>query len=89
MVIDVRTVDPVPMWPDPDYSATFDEMGAWEIVVDSNVGEVWITGFNDEDGDGGHRWWTTPTEPTGAYAGNPVTVGATDISGLDFTFAPE
>ncbi len=88
MVVDVYTEDPEPMWPVPDYSATFAEMGAWEIVVPADLGEVWISGYNDEDGDGGHRWWTDPTEPTGLYTENPVTVGATDISGIDFTIAP-
>ena len=85
MVVEVRIADPVPLWPDADYSATFDEMGAWSIEVPANLGEVWITGFNDEDGDGQHTWSTDPQEPTGMYAENPVTVGATDVSGLDFT----
>jgi len=90
MVVDVYVgADPVPLWPASDYSATFAEMGAWSIEVPADLGEVWIAGFNDEDGDGGHRWWTSPTEPTGAYADNPVTVGVTDISGIDFTIAPE
>ncbi len=90
MVVEVYTQYPeAGGWPDSYTSVTFAEVGAWSIEVPANTGEVWITGYNDEDGDEAYNWWSTPNEPTGMYAENPVTVGATDVSGLDFTFAPE
>lgn len=52
--------------------------GAFELTVPASAGQVWLSAFNDANGDGkpGH------SDPTGFYADNPVQLAGDSTDGL-------
>lgn len=49
-----------------------DKPGPFSLEIPQDAGEVWVGGFADEDRDGR----PSPTDPSGWYAGNPVSTAA-------------
>ncbi|MCB9780417.1 MAG: hypothetical protein H6742_17765 [Alphaproteobacteria bacterium] len=56
------------------------EPGPWSVEVPVSVGSLEFEAFVDVDSDG-----PTATDPAGRYAGNPLTIGDSDIDGVDIT----
>ncbi len=56
------------------------DSGAYELEVPSGYGPLILEAFIDVGGDGPGRG-----DPMGAYAGNPLVVGRSDVSGIDIT----
>lgn len=52
--------------------------GPFELTVPSSTGKVWLSAFNDANGDGkpGHE------DPTGFFAGNPLDLDDDSLTGL-------
>ncbi len=56
--------------------------GPWSVELPEDFGPVLFEAFIDRAGDG-----PSPGDPMGAYAGNPLVVGRSDVSGVDIELA--